>query len=138
MIRVYLSRIINGHKTPKNLKVHLSNELFDYETQFGEWNIQLTMPINFISFADSNETCNMHKRSNNIEIMMGSETDDIIEEPFESLLQKYQEGLPESMKGSEFIFESFDLLYYHLQKTSLSRKGGSYIYIFSQMAEKQQ
>ena len=35
----------------------------------------------------------MHKKSNNIEIMMGNETDEIIEEPFESLWQKYQEGL---------------------------------------------
>ena len=78
MIRAYLSGIINGHKTPKNLKVHLSNKLFDYETQFGEWNIQLTMAINFISCTDSNETCNIHTRSNNIEIMMGSETDNII------------------------------------------------------------
>ena len=45
-----------------------------------------------------------------------------------SLLQKYQEGLEESMRrGSDFIFNSVDLLYYHLQKTSLSGKGGPYI-----------
>ena len=31
------------------------------------------------------------------------------------------------MKVSGFIFDTVDLLYYHLQKTSLSRKGGSYI-----------
>ena len=31
------------------------------------------------------------------------------------------------MKGSEFIFDSIDLLYYHLQKTSLKRIGSSYI-----------
>ena len=36
MIRPYLSDIINYHKTPKNVKVHLSNEVFDYKTQFGE------------------------------------------------------------------------------------------------------
>ena len=38
MIRPYLSNIINDHKTPKNLKVHSSNEVFDYKTQFGEQN----------------------------------------------------------------------------------------------------
>ena len=43
MIRPYLSDIINNHKTPKNLRVHSSNEVIDYETQFGEWKIQLTM-----------------------------------------------------------------------------------------------
>ena len=58
---------------------------------------------------------------------MGSKTDDIIDEFFESLLQRYQEGLEESMKGSKVIFDSVNLLYYHLQKTRLKRTGSSYI-----------
>ena len=91
MIRPYLSDIINDYKTFKNLKVHSSNEVFDYETQFGEWKIQLTMSINFISFKDSDKTRNMHTKSNNIEIMVVSETNEIIEELFKSLLQRYQE-----------------------------------------------
>ena len=33
---------------------------------------------------------------NNVEIMIGSETDEIIEDLFECFLQKYQEGLEES------------------------------------------
>ena len=37
----------------------------------------------------------MYSKSDNIEIMKGSETDKIIEELFESLLQRYQEGLEE-------------------------------------------
>ena len=57
--------------------------------------------------------------------MMGSETNDIIEELHESPLQNYQEG-EESMMGSSFIRDSIDLLYYHLQKISLKR-GRSYI-----------
>ena len=59
--------------------------------------------------------------------MIGSETDKIIEELFESLFQKYHEGLEESMKGSNFMSDSVDLLYYHLQKASLKRTGSSYI-----------
>ena len=55
--------------------------------------------------------------------MVGSETDQIIEEFFKSLLQRYQEGLEESMKGSEFIFDSVNILHYHLQKASLKRTG---------------
>ena len=58
--------------------------------------------------------------------MVGNKTDEIIEEFFKSLLQRYQEGLEESMKGSEFIFDSVYALYYHLNKISLNR-GGSYI-----------
>ena len=54
------------------------------------------MAINFISSKeDFNETCTMHAKSDNIEIMMGSETDEIVEELFKSLLQRYQEGLEE-------------------------------------------
>ena len=67
------------------------------------------MHINFISSKDSRETRNMHTKSDNIEIMMVSETDDIIDERFKSLFQKYQEGLEESMRGREFVFNNVDL-----------------------------
>ena len=68
----------------------------------------------------------MHTKSNNVEIMIGSETDEIIEDLFEYFLQKYQEGLEESMRGSEFVYDSVDVLYYNLNKVILSR-GRSYI-----------
>ena len=68
----------------------------------------------------------MRTRSVHIEIMMGSETDEIIEGLFESLLERYQKGLEESMRESEFIFDSVDSLHYDLNKISLSR-GESYI-----------
>ena len=127
MIIPYLRDIINDHKTPKKLKVHWRDEVFDYETQFGEWKIQLIVNIIFVFSKDSNEIRNMSTESDNIEIMMGSETEDIIQELFISLLQKFQEGLKESMRGIEFFFDSADLLHYHLQKISLSGKEGSYI-----------
>ena len=63
----------------------------------------------------------MHTKSNNVEIMMVSETDEIIKDLFESFLQKYQEGLEESMRGSDFVYDSIDALYYNLNKVSLSR-----------------
>ena len=88
---------------------------------------QITVAIDFtVSKKDSDETCTMRTKSDNIEIMMDSETDEIIEELFKSLFQRYQEGLEESMRGSEFIFDSVDALYYDLNKISLSR-GESYI-----------
>ena len=68
----------------------------------------------------------MHSKSDNVEIMIGSEINKIIGELFKSLLQRYPDGLEESMKGSEFIFDSADVLYYDLNKISLSR-GRSYI-----------
>ena len=67
----------------------------------------------------------MHTKSNKV-IMIVSETNEIIEDLFEYFLQKYQEGLEESMRGNEFVYDSVDILYYNLNKVSLSR-GGSYI-----------
>ena len=85
------------------------------------------MKINFISSnPDSDETRIMHTQRDNIAVMMGSETDKVIEELFKSFLQRYQEELEESMRGSHFIFDSVDALYYDLNKISLNR-GGSYI-----------
>ena len=81
------------------------------------------MEINFISSKpDSDETRTMRIKSNTVEIMMGSETDNVIEDLFRSLLQRYQEGLEESMRGSEFIFDSVDALYYDLNKNKLKQR----------------
>ena len=68
------------------------------------------MSINFNSSKDSDETYSMLTNSDNMEIIMGSETDDVIKELCESVLQKYQEGLKESMRGSNFYFDIADLL----------------------------
>ena len=82
--------------------------------------------INFIFSKDPNETRTMHTKSDNIEIMIGNETDEVIEELFNSVLQRYKKILEESMEGGEFFFDSVDLLYYKLHKISLNRDG-SYI-----------
>ena len=65
----------------------------------------------------------MHTKSDNIEIMMDSETDQIIKESFKSLLQRYQKGLEEKMRGIELVFDGVDLLHYKLHKISLNRSG---------------
>ena len=77
------------------------------------------MQISIIYSKDFEETHTMHTKSNNVEIMMGNEIDQIIDKLFESFLQKYQERLEESMKGSRFICDSVDLVHYHFQKISL-------------------
>ena len=84
------------------------------------------MIISFISSKDSDEIRTMYTNSDNIEIIMGNKIDEIIEDIFESLLQRHQEGLQESMKRSEFVFDIVYLLIYKLHKISLNR-GGSYI-----------
>ena len=106
MIRPYLSDIINNHKTKGEWRIHSGSIIINHKTQ-SECKIQLAMAINFISSKDSDETRTMRAKSNNVEIMMGSETDEIVKELFRSFLQKYQKGLEESMRGSEFIRSEF-------------------------------
>ena len=109
MIEPYLRELINDHKNK------------------GEWKIQLTAQINFISLRPgSDETRVMHTRSANEEFMNGSDTDEIIKELFKSLLQRHQENLQEKTKGSDFAFDGVNYLCYDLNKISIS-KGGSYI-----------
>ena len=91
----------------------------DHKTQ-GKWKIQLTIAINFPFSKDSKETLTMHTKSDNIANLIGNETDEIIDKLFEPFLQKYQKGLKESMKGSEFVFDSLDLFYQKLHKISLN------------------
>ena len=59
----------------------------------GDWRIQLSMQIKFISSLDINEFRIMHTISDNIEILTRIETDDIINKLFESIFKKYREGL---------------------------------------------
>ena len=109
------------------IELYLANMINDYKNK-GEWKIQLTAEINFTSLKpDSDETRIMHTKSDNMEIMTGSDTNKVIEELFKSFLQSYQEGLQEKMRGSEFEFAGVNLLYYNFNKISLNR-GGSYIH----------
>ena len=102
-------------------------KLINYYKNKGEWKLQLTAEISFVSLKPgSNETRAMHTKSNNEEIMNGSDTDEIIKRLFVSFLQKYEENLQEKMKGSDFEFDGVDFLHYDFNKISLNR-GGSYI-----------
>ena len=61
--------------------------------------------------------------SDNEEIWSGNETDGIINRLIKTFLTTYQKIL---RNGSNFVFESVDLLSYHIHKTNLKR-GKSYI-----------
>ena len=74
--------------------------------------MQLTIEVNFISLKPrSDETRIMYTRSDNTEIMFGDNNDDIIEQLFESLLEKYAENSQNKMRGSEFEFDGVNFLY---------------------------
>ena len=100
--------------------------MIDNHKARGEWKIQLTMQIIFVSFTDANETREMHTKSDNITIMIGIEIEDAINELFNTFRKRYQEGLETKMKGSSFTFKHIDLLEYHLHEINLNR-GSSYV-----------
>ena len=54
--------------------------------------------------------------------MQGEDTNTIIIEIFQSFLHNYQQQL-KIIKGSDFVFESVDLLDYKLHRVSLNRGG---------------
>ena len=83
------------------------------------------MRVNFISSRDTGEIGIIYTWSNNVSIMQGIDTTDIIKELFKSFLHDYQENL-KTIKESDFVFESVDLLDYKLHRVRLNR-GGSYI-----------
>ena len=106
MIRPYLSHMINNKKTQ------------------GEWKIKLTMAIKFFSSKNSEKLVScivpviMYDN-----IVIGIEKDKIIEDSFDSFLQRYEKGLEKSMRGSEFVFDSVCSLHYKLHKIRLNRGG---------------
>ena len=84
------------------------------------------MKINFNSSKHFIKTRDIHSQSDNIEIMVVADTNEIIKNLFNSLLQRYQKGLEESMRGSDFVFDYVESLNYIFHKVDLKRSG-SYI-----------
>ena len=125
MIIPYLINIINNHKAHGKLRVHSCNKVIDHKTP-GEWKIQLSRAINFFSSKDYDKIRNIHTKNDNMDILMGSETYNIIKELFKSFLQRFQERLEESVRKSEFIIDGVILLESKLNKINTGNVG-SYI-----------
>ena len=95
-ITPYLYDLINDHRIARRV-----------------WKIQINIHVNFISSRDTGETRIYYVWSDNVSIMQGKDTYDIIREIFKSFLHNYQEEL-KMIKGSNFVFESVDLLDYNV------------------------
>ena len=89
------------------------------------WKIQINMHVNFTSSKDTGETRIYFMWSNNVSIVQSKDTNAIIREMFDSFLYNYQKEL-KNVKGSNFVFESVNLLDYKFHRVRLKR-GGSYI-----------
>ena len=112
MIIPYLSDLVNDHRAIRN--------------ESTEWKIQLNMSVDFISSNDTGEIRTFFVWSDNKQIRSGNETNDIIKRLLKSFLTNYQNEEKILRNGSNFVFESVDLLSYHIHKISL-RRGRSYL-----------
>ena len=65
----------------------------------------------------------MHSKSDNIEIMNYDKADEVIEEVFKSLLNRYQGGFKILIKGGNFVFGYVNLLHYKCDIINLKRSG---------------
>ena len=110
MIKPYLNGLINENKAIKT---------------FNEWKILINMHVKFISSNDTGEIRTVFVWSDNEETRLGDETDNIVKSinPF---LNNYQREELILRNESSFVFESVDLLSYHIHKTTLN-SGSSYI-----------
>ena len=90
---------------------------------------------NFISSKDDNDEEHlMHSKSDNIEIMISHEADEVIKKFFDPLKNRYQNNL-QLMRDSEFVFDYVQLLYYKCLKNKF--QSWWIIYRFSLLDKKQ-
>ena len=75
-IAPYLYDLINDHRIARRV-----------------WKIQINMHVNFISSRDTGETRTYYIWSDNVSIMQGKDTNDIIREIFNSFLYNYPKVL---------------------------------------------
>ena len=107
MIKPYLTDLINENNAIK--------------TSSKEWKIQINMHMNFVSSNDTGEFRTVFAWSDNEEINLGNETDDVVKRLINSFFNNYQKEELILRNRSNFIFESVGLLTYHIHKTSLKR-----------------
>ena len=105
MIKPYLSDLINENKAIEN--------------NSNEWKIQINMHVSFVSSNDNGENRTVFVWTDNEDIRLGNKVDDIVKRLINPFLNNYQKEEVILRNGSNFVFESVDLLSYHIHKTSL-------------------
>ena len=89
MIRSYLRDLIDEHKPIVELNNNKNNNNNNNNNR-AEWKIQLTIQNSCISTRNFEETRTIYIESEALEIFMGSDTNDVIDRLFNTLLQRFQ------------------------------------------------
>ena len=115
---------------------HLS-KLINNKNNSSEYKIQLIIGLNFININAKEKIRTFYVRSNNEEIRSGNDTNDIFTKICESTLNNYENEEQILRNGSNYIFESVDILNIHFHKIDLSRDS-SYIESPQRISSKKQ
>ena len=107
------------------IKPYLRDITIDLQNS-GTWKIQLAITIYFVSSKNVDEEHVMYSKKENTEFVTYKNVNDVVDELFEWLITRYQDALEASMRESNFIFDSVQLLYYKCHIINFKR-GGSYI-----------
>ena len=70
--------------------------------------------------------CNSLNDHSNVKFTTYSDVNEVIDELFESFCSRYQGNLETSIRGSDFIFDSVQRMYYKCHNANF-RRDGSYV-----------
>ena len=98
----------------------MRNIIVDFQNS-DTWKIQVTIATNFIYSKEAEEECVMHSSSDNIKLASYNDVNKVDDELSESLRSRYQEYLETSMKRSDFILDSVQLMFYKCHKVNIRR-----------------
>ena len=101
-------------------------KLISNEKNNNELKIQLSMGINFMHATDRDKNRTFHVKSDNVEIRLSDDANNIITKLLESFLNNYQKEEQILRNASNYAFESVDMLGIHFHNIKLKR-GSSYI-----------
>ena len=100
---------------------HLTDLINGKKNNDNEQKIQLSMDINFMCVTDKEKTRTFHEKSDNEDIRLGNDTSNIINKLYEYFLSNYQKEEQILRNGSNFVFESVDVLGIHFHNIKLKR-----------------
>ena len=86
-----------------NIKPWLYDLIEEYSYN-DSWKIQLNMNLSFISLTDSNIRQTMSSKSGNVKIIDTVDNNAVIDELFDTFLERYQGWLKTKMTGSTNFF----------------------------------
>ena len=114
MIRRYLRDLIHEQKPIMELNNNNNNDNNEI--------VIIVMQNSCIATRSFEETRNIYTKSEPVEIFMGRNTEDVIDRRFNTILQRFQYAQETSNdRGSEFIPDNVELLYYQFQGIDIRR-----------------